>query len=148
MRFVYAALFLVAASLTTYADGLIKIESHHGVKETVDRLVAAIEKRGIKIAARIDHAAAAKAAGLELAPTELLIFGNPTLGTPLMHESRTMGIDLPMKILTWQDASGKVWMAFSDPEDFKSRHGVRTHDEIFAKMRNALEGLAQAAGSK
>lgn len=148
MRTIFAALFLLVASLAARADGLIRIESQHGVKETVDRLAAAIEKRGIKIAARIDHAAGAKAAGLELAPAELLIFGNPKLGTPLMQESQTMGIDLPMKILTWQDASGKVWMAFSDPEDLKSRHGVKTHDEIFAKMRKALDGLTQAAGSK
>lgn len=148
MRFVYVALFLLVASLSAHAEGLIRVESQHGVKETVDRLAATIEKRGIKIAARIDHSAAARAAGLELAPTELLIFGNPKLGTPLMQENQTMGIDLPMKILTWQDASGKVWMAFSDPDDLKSRHGVKTHDEIFVKMRKALEGLAQAAGSK
>ncbi|MCB1519016.1 MAG: DUF302 domain-containing protein [Hyphomicrobiaceae bacterium] len=148
MRFVYAALFLLVASLTTRAESLIKIESQHGVKQTVDRLAAAIEKRGIKIAARIDHAAATKAADLELAPTGLVIFGNPKLGTPLMQEGPTMGIDLPMKILTWQDNSGKVWMTFPDPEDLEFRHGVKTHDEIFAKMRKALDGLTQAAGGQ
>lgn len=148
MRALFSLLLLVSTSLAVHAEGLVKIESQHSVKETANRLASAIEQRGIKIAARVDHAAGAKAAGLELAPSELLVFGNPKLGTPLMQTNPEAGVDLPMKIITWQDGAGKVWIGFTDPADIKSRHGIKGHDEIFATMRKALDGLARAAGGK
>src|SRR6516162_398502 len=89
------------------ADGLVACVSKFGPKETMDRLAAAVTTRGISIMARIDHAAAAAAVGMELRPTEVLIFGNPQAGTPLMQAIQTVGIDLPLKALVWRDESGK-----------------------------------------
>lgn len=130
------------------ADGFVKLESTHTVKETIDRLAAAVEQRGLKVAARVDHAAAAKAAGLELPPTEVLIFGNPKLGTLLMQANPQIGADLPMKVLAWQDMNGKVWIGYTAPAELKARHGISGHDEAFGKMAQALDGLARGAAAK
>jgi uncharacterized protein (DUF302 family) len=97
------------------ANGLIACISKFGPKETVDRLAAAVTTREISIMARIDHAAAAAAIGMELRPTEVLIFGNPRAGTPLMQAAQTVGIDLPLKALVWQDEGGTTWLAYNDP---------------------------------
>lgn len=105
-------------------DGLIACVSKFGPKETMSRLAAAVTTRGISIMARIDHAAAAAAIGMELRPTEVLIFGNPQAGTPLMQAVQTVGIDLPLKALVWQDESGTTWLAYNDPQWFAQRHGV------------------------
>ncbi len=96
-------------------DELTTKPSKHAVKETVDRLTTALKEKGITPAARIDHAAAAKAAGLELKPTEVLLFGNPKLGTPLMQSNRHVAIDLPMRVLVWEDDAGKVWIGYTPP---------------------------------
>src|SRR5271163_5331261 len=105
-------------------SGLVTCISSFGPKETVDRLAAAITTRGISIVARIDHAAAAAAIGMELRPTEVLIFGNPRAGTPLMQSVQTVGIDLPLKALVWQDEGGTTWLAYTDPQWLAQRHGV------------------------
>jgi uncharacterized protein (DUF302 family) len=86
--------------------------------------VAAVTRRGITVFARIDHAAAAASVGMELRPTEVLIFGNPQAGTPLMQAVQTMGIDLPARALVWQDGGGKTWLAYIDPQWLANRHGV------------------------
>ena len=90
-------------------DGLVTIASRHPVKETIDRLEAAVKAAGISVFARIDHAAGATSVGMPLRPTELLIFGNPKGGTPLMQSRQAIGLDLPLKMLAWEDGSGKVW---------------------------------------
>ncbi|MEZ5844282.1 MAG: DUF302 domain-containing protein [Hyphomicrobiaceae bacterium] len=127
------------------AEALEVLESRFPVKETLDRLAAELQKRGIKVAARIDHAAGAKAAGLALPPTEVLIFGNPKLGTPLMQASPTVAIDLPMKVLAWQGADGKVRVGYTAPQSLARRHGIDGRDEIVATMSKALAGLTKAA---
>ena len=106
------------------ADGLIACVSKFGPKETMDRLAAAVTSRGISIVAGIDHAAAAAAIGMELRPTEVLIFGNPRAGTPLMQAVQTVGIDLPLKALVWQDEGGTTRLAYNDPQWLAQRHGV------------------------
>src|SRR6202162_4342292 len=93
-------------------DGLTISASNYSPKETMDRLTAAVTDRGMTVLARVDHAAAAGKAGMELRPTEVLIFGNPKAGTPLMQVAQTMGIDLPLKALVWQDDNGKTWLAY------------------------------------
>jgi uncharacterized protein (DUF302 family) len=105
-------------------DALIACISKFGPKETMDRLAAAVTTRGISIMARIDHGAAAAAVGMELRPTEVLIFGNPRAGTPLMEAMQTVGIDLPLKALVWQDEAGITWLAYNDPQWLAHRHGV------------------------
>jgi uncharacterized protein (DUF302 family) len=105
-------------------DGLIIYPSRHDPAETMERLVAAVTSHGATVLARINHAAAAAKAGLELRPTEVLIFGNAKAGTPLMRVAQTMGIDLPLKALVWQDEEGKTWLAYSDPTWLAMRHGA------------------------
>ena len=105
-------------------SGLITIESSSGPEETMGRLVAGIEAKGLTVFARIDHAAAAAAAGLALRPTELVIFGNAKGGTPLMQHEQTIGIDLPLKALVWQDANGRTWLSYNGPAWIVERHGI------------------------
>ena len=96
-------------------EGLVVRASRHEPKETMDRLAAAVTGRGATVVARVDHAAAAAAVGLALAPTEVLIFGNPKAGTPLMLAAQTIGIDLPLKALVWRDAAGATHVGYNDP---------------------------------
>jgi uncharacterized protein (DUF302 family) len=103
-------------------DGLVTIVCRHPVKEAVDRLEAALRAKGVVIFARIDHAAGAAAVDMPLRPTELLIFGNPKAGTPLMQEKQTVGLDLPLKILAWEDAQGRLWLTYNAPEWLARRH--------------------------
>ncbi|MEI9863915.1 MAG: DUF302 domain-containing protein [Limisphaerales bacterium] len=105
-------------------NGLTAIESDFGPKETMDRLEADIKKEGITVFARINHAALAAEAGLVLHPTELIIFGNPHAGTPLMRVNQTMGIDLPLKALVWEDATGKTWLTYNEPSWLARRHSL------------------------
>jgi uncharacterized protein (DUF302 family) len=106
------------------ADGLMSVQSPYGPKETIDRLEAEVKTRGMAVFARIDHAASAAAVGLPLRPTEVLIFGAARAGTPLMQADQMVGIDLPLKALAYQDASGKVWLAINDPRWIARRHGL------------------------
>ncbi|HRX70316.1 MAG: DUF302 domain-containing protein [Gammaproteobacteria bacterium] len=106
------------------AEGLIAIKSPLSPKETMDRLEQIVEQKHMKVFARIDHAAAAREVGESLRPTEVLIFGNPRVGTKFMGCSQTVGIDLPLKILVWMDASGQVWLGYEDPDALAARHGI------------------------
>ena len=127
-------------------EGLMTGKSKFGARETVDRLARAVEARGMTVFARIDHAAGAKQAGLELAPTELLIFGNAKTGTPLMQANPLVGIDLPLKALVWRDGSGAVWLTYNDPYWIAARHrlGAAAHPRAQA-MATALAALARDA---
>jgi uncharacterized protein (DUF302 family) len=127
-------------------DGLITLQSNHGPKETMIRLAAAVEAKGMTVFAHIDHAAGAAAAGLSLPPTDLLIFGNAKAGTPLMQLVQTMGIDLPLKALVWQDgSSGTTWLSYNDPNWLAQRHGVGHESEAtLHAMAAALNALAKA----
>ena len=98
------------------ADGLVRVASAMGPRETMDRLAMAIQDKGLTVFARIDHAANAAAVGLSLRPTEVVLFGNPKGGTLLMQDQQPAGIDLPLKALVWQDAEGKVWLSYNAPE--------------------------------
>lgn len=119
-------------------DGLITLASNHPVKATMDRLEAALRDKGITLFARIDHAAGAASVDMPLRPTELIIFGNPKAGTPLMQARQSIGIDLPLKMLGWQDAAGKVWLSYNDPAWLARRHGLEGEAEA------AVAGLAKA----
>jgi uncharacterized protein (DUF302 family) len=112
----------------------------------MDRLAAAVTSRGISIMARIDHAAAAAAVGMELRSTEVLVFGNPRAGTPLMQAAQTVGIDLPLKALVWQDEGGKTWLAYNDPQWLAKRHGVDAGlDRTLHAMADVLAAVARDA---
>jgi uncharacterized protein (DUF302 family) len=125
-------------------NGLTTIASAHGVKDTIDRLESEVKSKGMTVFARIDHAAGAKQAGLALRPTELLIFGNARDGTPLMA-AQTIGIDLPLKALAWEDAGGKVWLSYNEPTWIAERHGADQVAEVAQRLGAALAGLAKSA---
>jgi uncharacterized protein (DUF302 family) len=124
--------------LPVIPDGLTTIASRYGPRDTADRLVAAVTNRGMAVMARIDHAAAAASVGMELRPTEVLVFGNPRAGTPLMQKAQTIGIDLPLRALVWQDADGATWLGYNDPQWLVSRHLASPGDS------RAVDGMTQA----
>jgi uncharacterized protein (DUF302 family) len=126
------------------ADGLVAVKSPHSAPETMNRLEATVKQRGLSVFARIDHAAGAMKVGKTLRPTELLIFGNPQGGTPLMECAQSAGIDLPLKALVWQDDGGQVWLGYNDPAFLAQRHGVPACP-VVENLRKALAGLAEAA---
>jgi len=128
------------------ADGLTTIPSSYGPKDTMNRLEAAVKAKGMTIFARIDHAAGASAAGLSLRPTEVLIFGNAKGGTPLMQSVQTIGLDLPLKALVWQDISGKTRLSYHDPAWLAKRHGLSGEAEAAVGIITAaLHAVATAA---
>ena len=115
------------------------------MKETIDALVRAVEARGIRIAARIDHAAAAKSVNKELKPIEVVIFGNPNLGTPLMQANPAIGLELPLKVVAYTDAAGKVMVAYTKPDVLKARYAIKDNDPVFKAMGDALAAFTTAA---
>jgi len=133
------------APLAYAADGLISVKSSHDVKITMDRLENTVREKGMTVFIRINHAAGAHKLGQELRPTELLIFGNPKVGAPLMQCSQSVAIDLPQKALIWQDEQGQVWLSYNDPKYLAMRHGITGCDEVINKINNALSNFANAA---
>lgn len=128
------------------ADGLTTIRSSFGAQDTMNRLETAVKAKGMTVFARIDHAAGATAVGLPLRPTEVLIFGNAKGGTPLMQSVQTIGIDLPLKVLVWQDATGDTWLSYNDPDWLARRHGLGGETEsAVGALAGALAALAKAA---
>jgi uncharacterized protein (DUF302 family) len=138
-----SALF-IACGAAAAADGLVAIKSAHAPKATLDRFEAAAKERGLMVFARIDHAAGAQKIGKTLRPTELLIFGNPQGGTPLMECAQSAGIDLPLKALVWEDAQGQSWLGYNDPAWLAQRHGAAACP-VVENLKKALSGLADAA---
>jgi len=129
----------------TSVEGLVTLESAYGVAETIDRLEAALEENGLTVVARIDHAKNADGVGEELRPTQLLIFGNPELGTALLQSDQTVGIDLPQKFLAWEDEEGRVFLSYNDPTFVTRRHGIADQDEVVQQTSDALAMLAGGA---
>jgi uncharacterized protein (DUF302 family) len=148
MRLLIAIWMVFALPLpASAAEELTVNSSKYTVRETLERLTAALKEKGITPVARIDHAAAAKAAGLDLKPTEVLLFGNPKLGTPLMQANRHIAIDLPMKVLAWEDDAGNVWIAYTPTEVLKARYKIDGHEEVLKTMAGALEAFTRAAAN-
>ena len=141
-----AALIAPLSKVATAAETkLVTKPSAYSVSVTLDRLSKMLTSKGITVFTRVDHAAGAKKAGLDLPPTELLIFGNPKLGTPLMQSNRAIGADLPMKALAWEDKDGKVYLSYTAPEALKARYGISDKDKVFQTMTGALGKFTDAA---
>jgi uncharacterized protein (DUF302 family) len=137
-----------SADSTTLPDGLITIPSSYPAKETLDRLTAAVIDRGMSVIARIDHAGAATKVGLQMRPTELLIFGNPRAGTPLMQAAQLIGIDLPLRALAWQDGAQRNWLSYVDPDWIASRYGISAMSQsIVEQMSSMLQTVTAQATS-
>jgi len=145
MKFSLALATLLFAGTLQAADGLVEVKSANSVKDTISKFEATVKERGLNVFARIDHAAGAQKIGKTLRPTELLIFGNPQGGTPLMECAQSVGIDLPLKALAWEDASGQVWLGYNDPQYLVTRHGAKDCLPVAAKLRKALDALAAEA---
>ena len=151
MKKLVAALMIAGAMMlprTANATGMLKMESPYTTKETLDRLQAIFEKKGITVFARIDHAAGARSVGDDLLPTELMIFGNPKLGTPLMKLNQEVGFDLPLKALSWKDKDGKVWLAVTNPAELNQAYALAGANGVIDKMTAALKGLTKKALEK
>ena len=128
--------------------GLVTIQSRYTLKETTQRLETTVKSKGMTVFAHIDHAAGAAEAGMTLRPTDLLIFGSPKGGTPLMQSAQTIGIDLPLKALVWEDAEGHVWLSYNDPAWVVQRHGGAAGMEAAIQTtRGALKAIATEATS-
>jgi uncharacterized protein (DUF302 family) len=121
---------------------LTTIQSNFGQEETMNRLESEINARGMSVFTRINHAALAAEAGLTLRPTEVIVFGNPRGGTPLMQANQTIGIDLPLKALVWQDAAGKTWLSYNEPAWLAKRHEVAGAEQTVVIMSKALGDIA------
>ena len=141
---IFFGLLLTGSPSAWSADGLIALKSQHSQQETLERLESGLKAKGMTIFASIDHAAGAAKAGLVLRPTEVIIFGNPKGGTPLMECAQTAGIDLPLKALVWTDNAGQVWLGYNDPEYVANRHGA-AQCPVVEKLSKALAGFARDA---
>ena len=138
------ALFILASPVYA-ANGIISVKSSHDVKATADRLENTLKQKGMTVFIRINHAEGAQKVGQKLRPTELVIFGNPKVGTPLMQCSQTAAIDLPQKALIWEDQEGTVWLSYNDPNYLVERHGITGCAEVIKKIEKALSNFAKAA---
>ncbi len=135
-------LALACTSAFAQTNGLVAKPSKYSVTDTMDRLEKIVKAKGVTVFARIDHAGEAEKAGMKMRPTQLLIIGNPKAGTPVMNASPSAAIDLPLKALAWEDASGKVWLGYNSADYLKQRHNIP--DEL-VKNVGAIAGLVDAA---
>ena len=146
LKIFYIIFTLVVLTTLTYADdGLISVKSAHDVKTTADRLESTLKQKGMKVFIRINHAQGARSVGKDLRPTELVIFGNPKVGTPLMQCQQQVAIDLPQKALIWEDEQGHVWLSYNNPDYLVKRHAIDGCAEVVKKVKGALSKFAKAA---
>ena len=128
--------------MAVQAEGIVNLPTHSSVDETITHLQSMLQEKGVQIFALIDHSGEAKRAGIEMRPTKLLIFGNPKAGTPLMLAAPSIAIDLPLKLLVWEDAGGQVWISYNTPEYLQKRHSL---PQNLAAALGAVEAFAKNA---
>jgi uncharacterized protein (DUF302 family) len=146
MKKLLPLLFLLFVTGIAQANnGLVSVKSAHDVKTTADRLEAVLKKKGMTVFNRIDHAKGAKSVGNDLRPTELIIFGNPKIGSVLMGCGQTIAIDLPQNALIWQDGGGQVWLSYNEPTELAKRHRLPGCEKVIQKVTGALGKFAGAA---
>jgi uncharacterized protein (DUF302 family) len=127
------------------SSGVINIKSNHTVEQTITKLETALKNKGMTIFKRVSHSEGAAGVGLKLRPTEILIFGNPKIGTKLMQCEQLAGLDLPLKALAYQDSEGQVWLAYNNPDYIARRYDIKGCAEVITKMTNALSNFSKAA---
>jgi len=142
------SMILIFAMQTMAADGMINVQSDFNVKETTDRLESILNEKGMTIFNRLKHSESAGKVGIELRETELIIFGNPKVGSPLMKCQQSVAIDLPQKALIWEDHESKVWISYNDPTYLVKRHGISGCGEVLSKIKKALSGITKAAATR
>jgi uncharacterized protein (DUF302 family) len=137
---------LVATAMPSPA-GIVRTKSSRGVAETVERLEASIRQKGLTIFSRVDHAAGAKTVDMSLRPTTVLLFGSAKGGTPLMQSQQEVGLDLPLKVLVWEDASGETWLSYTDPVWLAERYAIKDREDAVEGIAALLRALVNAAAS-
>lgn len=142
------SIILLFGMQTLAADGMINVQSDFNVKETADRLESILNEKGMTIFNRVKHSESAGKVGIELRETELIIFGNPKVGSPLMKCQQSVAIDLPQKALVWEDHASKTWISYNDPTYLEKRHGISGCGEVISKIKKALAGITKAAATK
>lgn len=142
------ALLLATSSFASTTDSTISIESQYSAKETADRFVSIIKSKGLTLFARIDHQENAAGVDLKLRATEVIIFGNPKIGTLLIQCSQEAAIDLPQKVLIRKGADNKTWISYNNPEYIKNRHNIEGCDQVIKKISKVLRSLSNAASSE
>lgn len=142
------ALVLMMASPLAAGNGMIDVQSTLNVEDTANRLETVLKKKGMTVFKRIKHSDSAAKVGVELRDTQVIIFGNPKVGSPLMKCQQSVAIDLPQKMMVWADDKGKVWISYNDPKYLKKRHRIKGCDPLLAKISNALASIAKAASKK
>jgi len=130
------------------ADGMVNVLSNFNVEETADRMESILKEKGMTIFNRIKHSKGAGKVNIELRDTELIIFGNPKVGSPLMKCQQNVGIDLPQKALIWKDDKGKAWISYNNPRYLEKRHTIIGCEEVILKIEKALAGIAKSAATK
>lgn len=143
-----ACIIFFWAMPTQAAQGLIHVQSTLSVQETADRLETILKERKMTVFNRIKHSEGAMNVGIELRNTELIIFGNPKVGSPLIKCGQSVAIDLPQKALIWEDEEKNVWISYNDPQYLAQRHQIVGCEEILTKIANALAGIAESASKK
>ena len=147
LTIIAVGLSLLSSNLVMAADNYISKKSPYSVPKTLDRLENIVKSKGITVFTRVDHSAGARRVGQSMSDTQLLIFGNPKMGTPLMQEQIMMGLDLPMKALAWTDRQGQVWLSYLKPQVLQQRHGLANMG-IIKKMTGALNAMTSKAVEK
>ncbi len=146
LKLMSVILLVSLSSFSLWAEeSMIRMESQYSVKETTDKFVAVAKEKGFNVFARINHQGNAEKVAMDLKPTELVIFGNPKAGTPLILCAQEVAIDLPQKVLVYEDLSGKTWLVYNNPYYLKQRHNMVGCDEMLEKVASVLESLASAA---
>ena len=146
MKKIYFIVTLIFAPVFCYADnGMLNIQSPYSVKETTDKLETILIEKGMNIFNRVSHSEGAAAVGMPIRDTQILLFGNPKLGSVLMTCQQTVAIDLPQKALVWEDSSTNVWVSYNDPQYLKQRHGMVGCDEMIVKISAALPAMIKMA---
>jgi uncharacterized protein (DUF302 family) len=149
MNKLLVVIVLVVLAAPVWANtGVVTVPSSMGFSQTLDRFKAALNEKGIKVAFELDHQANGKRVEESLGKTHLLLFGSPKLGTPLMRSVRSIGIDLPMKVLIWEDDDGKAFLTYNDPQYLAVRHGIEDNKAIVKKMSAVLKMLTTTAAQK
>lgn len=146
MKTVLISLFALALSQTApAADGLVTKASKYPVAATMDRIESVAKEKGMIIFARIDHGAGAEKMGLKMPAAQVLVFGNPKGGTPLMLAAPSAALDLPLRVAVWEDAQGKVWVGYNSVSYVKDRHGITGKDELVKTLDGVLDGITGKA---
>ena len=141
---IFAILAVLIMTVSAYAaEGMVNVKSSFGVKETGDRLESVLKEKGMTIFNRVNNSEAAQNVGVELRETELIIFGNPKVGSPLMKCQQSVAIDLPQKALIWKDSEGKTWISYNNPRYLNKRHNISNCEDVISKIEKALAGIAR-----